>query len=212
MKQRSSKGKEVLAAVVLAATAAWAPSAWAQLAVSDAPVEAATADMDQKQFPALITQDTNTATSLTTTTQSSTYSSNSGTISSLDQALFSGVNSQNDSELLPVTQGLPCDSYTPMVTQIAPALRNTYLGAIAVAQQQETELQGEDFTTIASNMQAPAELAATQGVGQGTLAIVQELRLLRQQMDTLILVIAVDKLHQLDANVRSKMPRQGGGC
>ena len=74
MERRNSTTKEVLAAVVLAATAAWAPSAWAQLAVSDAPVETATADMDQKQFPALITQDTNTATSLTTTTQASTCS------------------------------------------------------------------------------------------------------------------------------------------
>jgi hypothetical protein len=100
-----------------------------------------------------------------------------------------------------------------MINDIAPALMNTYLGALTVAQQQESEVQSEDFTTIAANIQTPAQLAAIQGVGQATLAVAQELQLLRQAVDTLVVVIATDKLHQLDSVVRSLMPRgQDGGC
>jgi hypothetical protein len=128
------------------------------------------------------------------------------------QTLFSGINPQNAAQLMPVTQGLPCDSYTPMVTQIAPALTQTYQAAISNTQQLMTELQGEDFSQIAANVQAPAELAATQGNGQASMTIVQELRLIRAQLGALTMVVATDKLHELDANVRPTMPRQGGGC
>jgi hypothetical protein len=128
------------------------------------------------------------------------------------QTLFSGINPQNAAQLLPVTQGLPCDSYTPMVTQIAPAIAQTYNAAISETQQSMTELQGENFTTAAANVQAPFELAATQADGQVGLAIVQELQLVRAQLGALTMVEAADKLHQLDATVRPEMPRQGGGC
>jgi hypothetical protein len=126
--------------------------------------------------------------------------------------LFSGINPQNAAQLMPVTQGLPCDSYTPMVTQIAPALMQTYEAAISETQQLTTELQGENFSTAAANVQAPFELAATQADGQVGLAIVQELQLMRAQLAALTMVIATDDLHQLDAAVRPTMPRQGGGC
>jgi hypothetical protein len=126
--------------------------------------------------------------------------------------LFSGVNSQNAAQLMPVTQGLPCDSYTPMTTQIAPALAQTYNAAISITQQSMTELQGEDFSTLAANVQAPAELAATQANGQIGLAILNELRLLRAQLGALTMVEATDHLHELDTTVRAKMPRAGAGC
>jgi hypothetical protein len=113
---------------------------------------------------------------------------------------------------MPVTQGLPCDSYTPMTTEIAPALAYTYNTAISQTQQLTTELQGEDFTGIAANVQAPAELAATQANGQVGLAIVQELQLMRAQLAALTMIVATDKLHQLDSEVRPTMPRLGGGC
>lgn len=162
--------------------------------------------------PGSVTSDAPVEQSLTTGTAGDTYQPNTPFIQTLDQSLFQGVTTQNASTLMPVTTPLPCDSYTPMISQIAPALMNTYMGALNVAQQQETELQGEDFTTIAGNLQSPAELAATQGAGEAMLALVQQMRLLRQQMDTLIQVIATDKLHQLDSNVRALMPRHGSGC
>ena len=151
-------------------------------------------------------------TSLTTGTNGTTYTSNSGTISSLDQILFQGINSQNAGGIMPVTTPLPCDSYDQMIGTIAPALAKTYLGALSVAQQQDAQMKGEDFTGIASNIQAPDELAATQGIGQAVLADVNEARLLRQAVITLITVIATDNLHRLDSNVRALMPRAGAGC
>ena len=99
-----------------------------------------------------------------------------------------------------------------MVTQIAPALMNTYEAAISETQQLTTELQGENFSTLAANVQAPAELAATQAVGQVGLAILQELQLLRAQEAAHTMVDATDRLHELDANVRMLIPRQGAGC
>lgn len=152
------------------------------------------------------------ATSLSTVTPGTTYAPNAQFVASLDQVLFAGVNPQNDATLLPVTTPLPCDSYTPMVNTIAPAVASTYYGALQVVQNQENELQGENFTTIATDIQAPAELASTQGSGQAGLTIVQELQLLRQSIDTLVQVVATAELQKLDANVRSKMPRAGADC
>jgi hypothetical protein len=152
-----------------------------------------------------------TAASLTTGTAGGWYTPQASLLGNT-QTLFAGTNSQNATQLFPVTQGLPCDSYTPMTTQIAPALMQTYVAAISETQQLTTELQGEDFSGMAANVQAPAELAATQAVGQVGLAIVQELQLERAQLATLTMVVASDKLHQLDAVVRPTMPRQGGGC
>ena len=82
---------------------------------------------------------------------------------------------------MPVTQGLPCDSYTPMTTEIAPALMNTYEGAISETQQLTTELQGEDFTALAASVNAPAQLAATQAVGQAMVTVIQGTQLERAQ-------------------------------
>jgi hypothetical protein len=153
-----------------------------------------------------------TAISLTTTTVGGWYTPQASLLSNINQTLFSGVNPQNAAELMPVTQGLPCDSYTPMTTQIAPALMNTYESAISETQQLTSELQSENFTTIAANVQAPAALAATQGVGQAVMTLVQEMQLMRAQLAALTMVIATDDLHQLDTTVRAEMPRQGGGC
>jgi hypothetical protein len=157
--------------------------------------------------------------SLTTPAPELTFQSNTEFISSLDSDIFAGVNAQNASDLMPVTEPLPCDSYDPMINDIAPALANTYMGALEVAQGQEAELVGEDFSGIAANLTAsanpaaPSLLAATQAGAQASLTVAQEIQLLRQSVNALIVVLAVDKLHQLDANVRSKMPRdESGGC
>jgi len=140
------------------------------------------------------------------------YQPQASLLGHLNQQLFSGLNSQNATQILPVTKGLPCDSYDPMITTIAPMLQQTYSAAISTTQQLMTQLQAEDFTTLAANVQAPAELAATQANGQVLLQIVKELQLLRAQDAATTLVLATDDLHQLDTTVRATMPRQGGGC
>jgi hypothetical protein len=162
--------------------------------------------------PGSVTSDPPVETSLTTTTAGGWYTPNVSLIGNLNQTLFSGINSQNATQLMPVTQGLPCDSYTPMTTQIAPALAQTYNAAISTTQQLMTELQGEDFSGIAANVQAPFQLASTQGGGQASVGILHELQLMRVQLGVLTMVIATDKLHELDATVRPLMPRQGSGC
>jgi len=190
------------AAAVLLAAVAWIPStSWAQVPTGPIPVIT---------VPGSVTSDAPVELSLTTSV-GAWYTPQTSLLGNVS-TLFSGINPQNTAQLLPVTQGLPCDSYTPLTTQIAPALAQTYNAAIAETQQLMTELQGENFTTLAANVQAPAELAATQAVGQVGLAIVQELQLLRAQEAAHTMVDATDHLHELDANVRTLMPRAGGGC
>ena len=207
--------REAVAAVALAVAAAWTTPIGAQLGsptvitapgsvTSDQPVEQATTDLDTRQLPPIVV-------SVTTTTAGEQYQPNSRFISSLDQALWGGINAQNAGQLMPVTQGLPCIS-NDLMLQIAATLAHTYQSVIADTQQQMTELESEDFSTIAANLQAPALLAVMQGVGQAVLADVQEHQYERQQLATLTLVVTADKLHQLDANVRSKLPREGTGC
>ncbi len=198
MKQLSKWQREVICAAAVFAAAAWIPStSWALVG---GPIPVIT-------VPGSVTSDPPVEASLTTTV-GAWYQPQTSLLGNL-QTLFSGINSQNAAQMLPVTQGLPCDSYTPMVTQIAPALAQTYNAAISETQQLVTELQNENFSTLAANVQAPAELAATQAVGQVGLAIVQELQLLRAQEAAHTMVDATDHLHQLDAAVRAIMPRQG---
>jgi hypothetical protein len=192
---------KVLATMMLIIMAAWTSSARAQLG----PLPVVT-------MPGSVESDLPVETSLTTTTVGGWYNPQASLLGDTTQTLFSGINPANAAKLLPVTQGLPCDSYDPMVREIAPALALTYNGAISETQQLTTELQNEDFSSIAGNIQAPAELAATQGVGQAVMTLVQEMRLMRAQMAALTMVVATDKLHHLDATVRPLMPRQGAGC
>lgn len=125
--------------------AAWATSTWAQIPIGGGAVPV-TAETPGDYFFLIMESET-------TPTAESLYAPNTQFISTLDSALFAGVNAQNASELMPVVEPLPCDSYDPMVNDIAPALMNTYLGALNVAQQQESEVQGEDFTAISNNIQ-----------------------------------------------------------
>jgi hypothetical protein len=164
----------------------------------------ADADMDTKQFPPVVA-------SLTTTTNAPQYVPNPPPLNTISDQIGTGVNGQNVNELLPVTQGLPCDSYDHML-KVASALQQTYLSVMATTQGLANQLQGENLAQIAANVQAPAELAATQGVGQAVLALMQEVRMERAQLAALTMIVAVDRLHELDANVRAKMPRQGQGC
>ena len=189
-------------AVVFLATAVWfASTSWAQVPTGPIPVIT---------VPGSVTSDPPVEASLTTAV-GAWYQPQTSLLGNVNQ-LFSGINQQNAAQLMPVTQGLPCDSYTPMITQTAPALMQTYTAAISETQQLTTELQGEDFSTLAANIQAPAELAATQANGQVGMAIVTELRLMRAQLAALTMVVATDRLHELDATVRPEMPRAGGGC
>jgi hypothetical protein len=216
MRQPRKTLKEVIRAAVVCAAAAWIPSAWAQATLIIPPMPPVVG----MGIPAPVfdtpteTNTYDTALSLVTSTTPANDAPNTSIISTLDQALFNGngVNSANAATLMPVTQGLPCDSYDPMVTQIAPALAQTYEAAISNTQQLMTELTNEDFAADAANLQAPYQLGSNQANGQILLDILKELQLTRAQLAALTMTTATDKLHQLDTDVRPTMPRQGGGC
>jgi hypothetical protein len=211
MNRHLTLGKEVICAAVVLAAVAWIPStSLAQLGNVLTPIPTGPG---YPVFDAAVANNTDiSATSLITTTAGGWYNPPASLLGNLNQTLFSGINSQNAAQLMPVTQGLPCDSYDPLVSTIAPTLAQTYEAAISETQQLTTELQGENFSGIAANIQAPAELASTQGNGQASMAIVQELQLMRAQLAALTMVIATDDLHQLDTTVRPLLPRTGGGC
>jgi hypothetical protein len=199
MKQFPKGQREVIFAVTVWAVAAWIPSTLlAQVPTGPIPVIT---------VPGSVTSDPPVEASLTTSV-GAWYQPQTSLLGNLS-TLFNNINPSNVAQIFPVTQGLPCDSYTPMVNQIAPALMNTYETAISETQQLTTELQNEDFSTLAANVQAPAELAATQANGQVGLAIIKELQLLRAQEATTAMVLATDRLHELDSIVRARMPRQG---
>jgi hypothetical protein len=171
----------------------------------DQRTEDSVGDMDLNLMPQIVA-------ALTTTSQGAQYAPNSQFIASLDQVMFAGVNPQNDGELFPVTQGLPCDSYDPMITQIAPALMKTYTGALANTQTLTTALQNINLSAISVNIQSPYPQTTLQGIGQAVLALTQAVGLEQAQTAQLTTVVATHDLYQLDATVRILMPRQGNGC
>ena len=211
MNPRSTRRREViLATVVLVATVAWGTSACAQFGsgCGDTPVDPCfTSDgATENNTSSIASEDATIAQSVTTTTQGGQYTPNAGFISSLDQVVLGGVNSQNAPQLMPVTQGLPCASQAVMLS-VASATAKTYHAALADTQQQLSELQGEDFSAISANIQSPAVLSTLQGIGQAVLAMVQEQQETRQQLATLATVIATDRMQALAAIVRSRLPR-----
>src|SRR6516162_887348 len=102
--------KEVVRAAVVLAAACFPSISSAQLG---GPLPVIT-------VPGSVTSDPPVEASLTTTTLGGWYQPQASLLGNQAQTLFSGINPQNAAQLMPVTQGLPCDSYTPMVTQIAP--------------------------------------------------------------------------------------------
>ena len=108
--------KDVAAALAMvsAAILVWSlvfpARAYAQLAVSDAPVEAATADMDQNELPNILSRDTATATSVTTGGGGGLYTP--ANLSGPGNQLFSGINTQNFDTEFPGWTPLLQDSTT----------------------------------------------------------------------------------------------------
>jgi len=180
-----------------AAALAWPRPAHAQLGASavitvpgsvtsDQPAEQSLADIDTVQLPAILQQDTLTATSVTTPGTGSFYTPNASLISGLDQQLFSQVNSQNVSTLFPGFQPLP--PYTiPTMNTISAATLQTYANALAAAQSQDAELTGENFSGIQqASTSTTYVLAALQANTQAVLQVASEEQYIRQLLITLI--------------------------
>jgi hypothetical protein len=189
-------GKKLLAAVTLAA-AAWAPLARAQFpgpgpvsVTAETPgdffyeIMVGVQDIDQAQLPAILQQDTATATSVTTGDATNEYQPNAATIASLDAALFpsGGITAQNFSDMF-----IGFESCAPDCTDTGNAINaaalSNYQGAFQVAQQQAQELEDEGDTAgkiLAEALGTPYALTALQDIAGLVAMDIQEQRYQRQ--------------------------------
>jgi len=164
---------------------------------SDAPVEQNTAGILQ--------EDTITATSVTTGGGGGQYQPNTQYIASLDQSLFSGINSQNFAQWFPGWQALPPDSTDTIAIPLTNALLTTYGQALALAQSQAQELEGENFSNIeAISSNATAVLQAIQANTEAQLQTAQEIQYLRQLVATLITVEATKAGEELNERAQEE--------
>jgi hypothetical protein len=202
----------IAAAVLLlggAAALAWPRPAHAQFGASavvtvpgsvtsDQAAEASLADIDTVQLPNILTQDTATATSVSTGGGAGFYVPNATLIANLDQQLFSQVNSQNAADLFPGFQPLPANTITD-VQGISAATLATYANALADAQAQGAELTNENFTNIETASANTTDLlAAVQANTEVGLQVASELQYIRQQLNTLIEVEATKASEEMN--------------
>jgi hypothetical protein len=145
-----------------------------------------------------------TATSVTTGGGGGNYHPNSRFISSLDQNLFSGINAQNFADSFPGWEALPPNS-TDLAESIAATTLQTYGEALALAQSQEQELEGEDFSNIeTTSSTATAVLQALQANTEAVLANVQEQQYTRQLLAALITVEATRAGEELNERAQEE--------
>jgi len=190
----------IIGAAILLWALLTASPAQAQLAVSDAPVEAATADMDQVQEPGILQQDTLSATSLTTGGGGGLFSPFGSTLATWSANLNQGINDPVSLvSWMPGWYPLP-----PNAAQVAAAVTqltlNTCAGAIAVANAQTKNFANEDAQLAqieAHSSQATAMLQATQANTEAILALNQQVQMQRQLEATHITLEAVAVGEQL---------------
>jgi len=196
---------------VLAAT-----PARAQLAVADGPVEGNTTTIAgnstvmagtltgiaTQQLPAIITQDTITAQSLTTPGGAGRFQSQLSYLNALMQTLSSGsiTNAQSFAAIYPGWVDFGANAATT-AAQVTSQTLATYADAISVAQAQAANFSAEDarFQTLeACNAASVSVLQAIQCGNEINLAAAQQTQALRQLELTHIIVDAVDHGEQLN--------------
>lgn len=157
---------------------------------SDAAVEQNTSGILQNTT-GILQQDTLTATSVTTGGGGGLYTPNAQFISSLDQGLFSGVNDQNFNTWFPGWQPLPPNSTDTVAIPLTKTVLATYGSALYLAQCEEQELDGEDFSNIeTASAGATAVLQAIQANTEALLAVIQEQQYTRQLLAAILTVEA----------------------
>jgi hypothetical protein len=139
------------------------------------------------------------ATSVTSGGGGGDYQPNAPYISSLDQGLFSGVNSQNFNNEFPGWQALPPNSTDTVSIPLTATVLQTYGQALALAQSQMQELEGEDFSNIETTLSTTTNLlTATQALGEAVLQNNKEQQYTRQLLATLITVEATKAAEELN--------------
>jgi hypothetical protein len=167
-----------------------------QVDVDDAATEQNTAGILQ--------QDSAIATSVTTGGGGGDYQPNAQYIASLDTQLFSGVNNQNFAGNFPGWVPLP-DTSTLTAEAVVKTTLTTYQASIALAQSQEQELEGENFSNIEQTSAGTNNLlTAMQANTEAQLQTVQELRYVRQLLATLITIESTQAAQRLSAQAQEE--------
>lgn len=176
--------------------------------VSDPPVEQATTDMDTVQFPALIQQDTATATSVTTPEGQGNFTPINDYNNNLTNQLFSSINSQNFTVDFPGWVPLPAES-TPLAKQITTDVLNTYGNALSIAQSESNSLGSDNLAAIeSSSTGAPGVLAAIQANTDAVVAVAQGIQAERQLLATLITVEATKAAEEVNEKAQDMASEQ----
>jgi hypothetical protein len=161
-------------------------------------------DPTEQNTSGILQQDSAIATSVTTGGGAGNYTPIGGYIANLNQQLFSGVNNQNFSANFPGWVPLP-DKSTLTAEALVKTTLTTYQASIALAQSQEQELEGENFTAIE---QAAANttnvLTALQALTDATLQVAQEVQYERQLMATLITVESTQAAERLSVKAQEE--------
>lgn len=205
--------KAVLYAIIgaLCFIALWAINCHAQIGaqiVSDPPVEQATTDMDTVQFPALIQQDTATATSVTTPEGQGNFTPINDYNNNLTSQLFSNINSTDFPVDFPGWVPLPIQA-TVIAKQITTDVLATYANAIAIAQSQSSALGTDNLSSIEQvSTSTTSLLAAVQANTDAILAVAQGIQAERQLLATLITVEATKAAEELNEKAQEQATDQ----
>ena len=207
-----SVGLKITPAALLIGLALSANPARAQLAVSDSPVEANTTaiastlgGISNQQLPAIITQDTLAAQSLTTPGGAGRFQSQLGYLNSLMQTMGSGI---ADAQAFAATYPGWIDfgpNAAATAAQITSQTLTSYADAISVAQAQAANFRAEDthFQALeACNAASVSVLQAIQCGNEINLAAAQQTQELRQLEITHIIVDAVHFGEQLNEDAQ----------
>ena len=173
---------------------------------SDQAAEASLADIDTVQLPGILTQDTATATSVTTGVVQGLY-----TPANLnpDDQLFLGVNNQNFTSLFPGWQALPANSTDAAETLVSTVLL-TYQAAIADTQSM-FQLSGDSSDLIEQeSTQTTNLLTAVQANTEAVLQLHNDMQALKREIGALVMVEATKAAEELNANAQERASESQG--
>jgi hypothetical protein len=175
------------------------------LAVVTVPSSVTSDAATEQNTSGILQEDTITANSVSTGGGGGDYQPNSAYIANLDQQLFSGINAQNFATWFHGWQALPPNSTDTVAIPMTNTVLTTYGQAIALAQSQERELEGEDFSNIETTLSTTTNLlTATQALGEAVLQNNKEQQYVRQLLATLITVEATKAGQELNERAQEK--------
>ncbi len=197
----------IIGAAMLAYWLLLATPAHAQIAVTDPPVETATAqtaselNATNKTLAQDLQENTQTAQSVTTAGGAGAWQSNAGYLASLASNLSRGVNSAGlFNSNFPGWLALPPNS-TQLSKQISAISLRTYAGALAAAQQQAGGFAAEDSHLSGveqTNQSITTVLQGEQLIVEAILALCQQVQLERQLLVTQITLEATKAGEELN--------------